>query len=58
MMPFDHDFLTGFSKSIGLFYLIALSVGVLIYTYWPRNQQRFEKAAKDAIADDGDKPWR
>lgn len=58
MMPIDHDFLTGFSKSVGLFYLIAMSLAVLVYTYWPRNQQRFEKAAQDAVADDGDKPWR
>ena len=58
MMPFDHDFLTGFSNSAGLFYLIALFAGVVVYAYWPRNKQRFEKAAKDAIADDGDKPWR
>jgi cytochrome c oxidase cbb3-type subunit 4 len=29
-MSIDHDILVWFSKSFGLFYLIALSVGVLI----------------------------
>ncbi|MGE3740874.1 MAG: CcoQ/FixQ family Cbb3-type cytochrome c oxidase assembly chaperone, partial [Geminicoccaceae bacterium] len=32
---FDHETLVAFAKSWGLFYLIALSVGVLIYTFWP-----------------------
>ncbi|WDR02859.1 cbb3-type cytochrome c oxidase subunit 3 [Devosia algicola] len=56
-MPFDHDTLVGFSKSFGLFYLIAMSIGVLIYTFWPSNQKRFQQAAKDAISNEDDKPW-
>ena len=32
-MTLDHDTLVAFSKSFGLFYLIALSIGVLIYAY-------------------------
>jgi cytochrome c oxidase cbb3-type subunit 4 len=51
-----HDFLVGFSKSFGLFYLIALSIGVLIYTYWPSNKKRFDHAAKSVLSED-DKPW-
>ena len=50
-----HDFLVGFSKSFGLFYLIALSIGVLIYTYWPSNKKRFDYAAKSVLSED-DKP--
>jgi len=58
-MPFDHDTLVGFSKSFGLFYLIAMSVGVLIYVYWPSNKKRFDKAATDVIVEDEeDRPWR
>ncbi|QRM55895.1 cbb3-type cytochrome c oxidase subunit 3 [Sinorhizobium sp. BG8] len=57
-MPFDHDTVTGFSKSFGLFYLIALSVGVLIYAYWPSNRKRFEKAASSIVSDDEDRPWQ
>ena len=52
-----HDLLVGISKSYGLFYLIALSVAVLIYTYWPSNKRRFDRAAQ-SILDDEDKPWR
>ena len=37
-MSFDHDTLVWFSKSFGLFYLIALSVVVLVYAYWPSNK--------------------
>ena len=36
---------------------IALSVGVLIYAYWPSNKQRFEDAARNIIHDE-DKPCR
>jgi cytochrome c oxidase cbb3-type subunit 4 len=54
-MSFDHDFLVGFSKSFGLFYLIALSIGVLIYAYWPSNKTRFDRAAHSILRDE-DKP--
>ena len=39
-MTIEHDFLVAFSKTFGLFYLIALSIGVVIYAYWPRNKAR------------------
>jgi len=56
-MTMTHDTLVWFSKSFGLFYLLALSVAVLAYTFWPSNKQRFDRAA-DAILHDEDKPWR
>jgi cytochrome c oxidase cbb3-type subunit 4 len=56
-MSVEHDFLVGISNSFGLFYLIALSAAVLVYTYWPSNKQRFDRAAQ-SILDDEDKPWR
>ncbi|PSC05991.1 CcoQ/FixQ family Cbb3-type cytochrome c oxidase assembly chaperone [Alsobacter soli] len=52
-----HDFLVWFSKSFGLFWLMAMAAGVLVYTYWPSNQSRFQQAAR-AVVDDEDKPWR
>jgi cytochrome c oxidase cbb3-type subunit 4 len=55
-MTIDHEMLTGFSKSFGLFYLIAMSIGVLVYTYWPSNKKPFEHAAKAVISDEEDKP--
>ena len=51
-----HDDLVWFAKSFGLFYLIGLSVIVLVYVYWPSNKKRFDRAAQ-AILHDEDKPW-
>ena len=56
-MSIDHATLVGFAKSWGLFYLIALAVGVVAYAYWPSNLKRFEEA-KDSILDEDDQPWR
>lgn len=56
-MNFDHQTIVAFAKSFGLFYLIALSVAVLIYTFWPSNRNRFNNAARDILRDE-DKPWR
>jgi cytochrome c oxidase cbb3-type subunit 4 len=55
-MSVEHDFLVGFSKSFGLFYLIALSIGVLVYAYWPSNKKRFDHAAHSILSDE-DKPY-
>lgn len=56
-MTIEHDVLVGISKSFGLFYLLALSAGVLIYTFWPSNKTRFEHAAQSILHDE-DKPCR
>ena len=56
-MTVEHDFLVGLSKSFGLFYLIALSIGVLIYAYWPSNKTRFDHAARSILSDE-DKPYQ
>ena len=56
-MDLDHDTLVGFAKSWGLFYLIALSIGVVIYTFWPSNRKRFDDA-KQNILDEDDRPWQ
>ncbi|HKP25817.1 MAG TPA: cbb3-type cytochrome c oxidase subunit 3 [Dongiaceae bacterium] len=53
-----HDTLVWFSKSFGLFYLLALSAAVLIYTFWPSNKPRFDRAADAILHDDEDKPCR
>lgn len=55
MLGIDHQTLVGFSKSFGLFYLIAMSAVALAYALWPSNRQRFEDAA-NAILDDEDTP--
>ncbi len=55
-MP-DHDTAVWLSKSYGLVYLVALSLGVLLYVYWPANRKRFDQAAESIIRDE-DRPWR
>ena len=55
-MDFDHDTLVAFSKTWGLFYLIAFAIAVLIYTFWPSNKKRFDRA-KETILDKDDRPW-
>jgi cytochrome c oxidase cbb3-type subunit IV len=52
-----HDTLVLLSKTFGLFYLIALSVAVLVYVYWPSNRRKFDRAAQ-AILQGEDKPWQ
>lgn len=55
-MP-DHGTLVWFSKSFGLFYLLGLSVAVVVYACWPSNRSRFDHAA-ETILQDEDGPWR
>ncbi len=52
----DHESIVAFAKSWGLFYLIALAIGALIYALWPSNRKRFDRAKK-SILDKDDKPW-
>ena len=54
-MVIEHDFLVFVSKTFGLFYLVALSIAVVIYAYWPRNRERFDAAAR-AILNEEDRP--
>ena len=45
-MSLSHDWIVAFSKSFGLFYLIALSVAVTAYAFWPSLGKRFDRAAR------------
>jgi cytochrome c oxidase cbb3-type subunit 4 len=54
-MDLDHHAFVALAKSWGLFYLITLSVAVLIYALWPSNRKRF-KRAKYSILDKDDRP--
>ena len=54
-MELDHNSFVAFAKSWGLFYLIAFSIAVLIYVFWPSNRKRFTEA-KYSILDDDDRP--
>lgn len=54
-MSVTHDDLVWLAKSFGLLYLAAMSIGVLVYVYWPPNKRKFEHAAT-AILSDEDRP--
>ncbi|AUH32679.1 cbb3-type cytochrome c oxidase subunit 3 [Paracoccus tegillarcae] len=54
-MQITHDFLVGFAKSAGLFYMMAIFIGAGIYAYWPSLGGRFDRAA-NSILDDEDGP--
>ena len=56
-MGITHDSLVFLAQTFCLFYLIALSVGVLVYVYWPSNRRKFDDAAQ-AILQGEDKPCR
>lgn len=49
-----HEFLVAFSKSWGLFYLIAMAVVVVIYAFWPSNRGRFDAAKRSILENEDD----
>lgn len=61
-MQIDHDLTVWFSKSFGLFYLIAMSIAVLVYAYWPSNRKQFDAAAQSILGNEDKpskvEPWR
>lgn len=56
-MNISHDLLVGLAKSFGLFWLIAMSIGITAYAFWPSLGRRFDKAA-NSILDDESGPAR
>ena len=56
-MGLSHEWFVGFAKSFGLFYLIAMSVCVVVYAFWPSLGTRFDRAA-NSVLDDEDGPCR
>jgi len=54
---FEHQSLVWFSKTFGLFYLMALSLAAIAYAFWPSNKRDFEQAAKSILSAE-DRPWR
>jgi cytochrome c oxidase cbb3-type subunit 4 len=51
-MQTTHEWFVELAKSFGLFYLIALSIGVVAYAYWPSLGKRFDRAAKSILDDE------
>lgn len=55
MIDTSHAGLVVVAKSFGLVYLVALSIGIFAYAFWPSLAKRFDRAA-NSIIDDEDKP--
>ena len=51
-MNIPHEFLVGFAKSFGLFWLIGLSIAITAYAFWPSLGKKFDKAAKSIMDDE------
>ena len=47
-----HETALWLSKTAGLFYLLAMSAGVLVYVFWPANKSRFDAAALRRVRTD------
>ncbi|MGO7416673.1 cbb3-type cytochrome c oxidase subunit 3 [Rhizobium ruizarguesonis] len=56
-MDVTHETMLELSKVWGLLYLILFSIGVVVYTFWPSNRARFDRAETE-IFDNDDTPWR
>lgn len=44
--------LAAFAKTWGLVYLMILFAGVLVYALWPRNKEKFDRAARMPLDED------
>lgn len=56
-MPVSHETLVWIAKTFGLLDLIALSIIVLCYAYWPSKREGFEEASV-TILNKEDRPWQ
>lgn len=57
MSLFTYENLVYVAKTYGLIYLIVVSICVVVYAYWPSNQEKFRRAAESVFSAE-DKPWR
>jgi cytochrome c oxidase cbb3-type subunit 4 len=48
----DHETFVAFSKSYGLFYMLAVFACAVVYACWPSNQKKFDDAASSILVDD------
>lgn len=47
-----YAFLAGIAQSIGLLYFVAVFLAVCVYALWPKNKERFERAAATPLRED------
>jgi cytochrome c oxidase cbb3-type subunit IV len=48
----DYNTVSSFSQSYGLLYLFGLFLIIIAYALWPRNKEKFDKAAKIPLEED------
>ncbi len=50
----SYDTVATFSQVTSLLLFLAMFLGVLVYTFWPGNNQRFEQNQRSALDLDAD----
>ena len=48
----DYQSVSAFAQSFGLLYLFGLFLIILVYALWPRNKEKFDKAAQIPLEED------
>lgn len=49
-----YEALATFAQTWGLLFFMALFAGVIVYALWPRNQDKFDAAARVPLSDDAE----
>jgi len=47
-----YAFLANIAQSVGILYFMAIFLAVCIYALWPKNQAKFENAARLPLEED------
>ncbi len=48
----EYEQVAHFAATYGLIYLMVLFAGVLAYTFWPKNKEKFDEAARRPLEED------
>ncbi len=48
----DYETFAAFARTYGLVYLTILFIAVLAYALWPRNKNKFDRAARIPLRED------
>ena len=48
----EYEQVAEFAATYGLIYLMVLFIGVLAYTFWPKNKEKFKEAARRPLEED------
>jgi cytochrome c oxidase cbb3-type subunit 4 len=48
-----YEALSSFAQTGGLVYFVIMFAGALLYALWPKNQDKFDRAAQSPLDDGG-----